>query len=119
MAFFIPFALGGLALMGIGAKLQSDHDRRQAEAAEERRARERAVAAERRRQEAFINQLELGSEIGRGGFGVVYAATHKDTGERFAVKQVPVADFNPEELRFLSVNFTQHCEQLLRHGALA
>ena len=43
-----------------------------------------------------LSDYELGDEIGRGGMGVVHAATHRATGREVAVKLLPVpADLAP------------------------
>mmetsp|Transcript_6795 Transcript_6795/g.12562 ORF Transcript_6795/g.12562 Transcript_6795/m.12562 type:complete len:585 (+) Transcript_6795:392-2146(+) len=48
--------------------------------------------------EPSINELyEVGEELGKGAFSTVYKATHRETGEVFAIKIIQLGKFNPEE----------------------
>jgi len=48
----------------------------------------------KKKRKVFTDYYELGEEIGKGGFGVVYLATEKETGEKFAVKIIKITDKN-------------------------
>ena len=37
-----------------------------------------------------LAEYELGATLGDGGYGVVYQATHRETGQQFALKKNPI-----------------------------
>ena len=42
---------------------------------------------------AFLDDYTMGEEIGEGGFGKVFKAIHKVTGNAVAVKYINVSDY--------------------------
>lgn len=42
---------------------------------------------------AFLDDYIMGDEIGEGGFGKVFKATHKVTGENVAVKYMNISEY--------------------------
>ena len=53
------------------------------------------------RNSSFLKQM--GNEIGRGGFGLVFTALDVDNGEFVAVKRVPIDNIDPECMKQLQV----------------
>ena len=49
------------------------------------------MATERERLEAALPSYDLGGELGRGAWGVVFSATHRTLGREVAIKQLPAA----------------------------
>jgi serine/threonine protein kinase len=59
----------------------------------------------------FIRQ-QLGAEIGRGGFGIVYGALDLRNGRSVAIKQVSLRDIDKDELLSIEVQERQGCQRL-------
>ena len=58
-----------------------------------------AVVNEREQLSRVLPGYELADEIGRGGWGVVYAATHRTLGRRVAIKYLPAAFLTDSDAR--------------------
>lgn len=69
----------------------------------EERATERPDAArvrgEKERIQAALPNYEVGEEIGRGGWGVVYSGVHRQLGRPVAIKELPSGFGNDPEVR--------------------
>lgn len=46
---------------------------------------------------AFLDDYKIEEEIGEGGYGKVYKATHKITGQAVAVKYMDISDYCKSE----------------------
>jgi serine/threonine-protein kinase len=57
------------------------------------------MSAERERIQAALPNYEVGEELGRGGWGVVYAGRHRQLGRAVAIKELPSGFGNDPEVR--------------------
>jgi serine/threonine-protein kinase len=57
------------------------------------------MSADRARIQAALPAYEVGEELGRGGWGVVYAGRHRQLGRQVAIKELPNSFGNDPEVR--------------------
>lgn len=57
----------------------------------------------------IIAVQQIGSEIGRGGFGIVFQALNVQTGDFVAVKRFPLKAIEDESLSSIEVCCCAHC----------
>jgi serine/threonine protein kinase len=53
------------------------------------------------------SQYQVGAEIGRGGFGVVFQALNVEVGDFVAVKRFPLSSINAESLGAIEVSISE------------